>query len=142
MATQNSQFQEETSNNQRNITSSINNLEVQMGQIVQQITGSQAQGSLPSATVKNPQEHNNVSVVITRSGKSIETPKDKSGEEDHFLEVDLETKDNQLLKKKSHQNWLRRKNQKNQDQPSDSHILRERRRRTNMNFFREVLRDV
>ncbi|XP_050896857.1 uncharacterized protein LOC127103654 [Lathyrus oleraceus] len=89
MATQNSRFQEETRNNQRNTTTSIKNLELQMGQIAQQIVGSQAQGSRPSATMTNPRERNNVSVVMTRSGKSTKSPKDKPGEENHFLEVNL-----------------------------------------------------
>ncbi|XP_050877208.1 uncharacterized protein LOC127080967 [Lathyrus oleraceus] len=39
-----------------------------MGQIAQQLaSSSQAQGALPSATMTNPREYNNVSVVTTRS---------------------------------------------------------------------------
>ncbi|XP_050876290.1 uncharacterized protein LOC127079991 [Lathyrus oleraceus] len=61
MAAHNVQFQEETCNNQKNSTSSIKNLEVQMGQITQQLaSSSQAQGALPSATVTNPREPNNI----------------------------------------------------------------------------------
>lgn len=48
-----------------------------MGQIAQQIAATQAQGSLPSARVTNPREHNNVSVVTLRSGKSTEGPEEK-----------------------------------------------------------------
>lgn len=66
-----------------------------MSQIIQQIPGSQAQGSLPSVTVTNPREQHNVSDVITRSGKTTESPEDKSVEEEPLLEVDLEIKDNQ-----------------------------------------------
>ncbi|XP_050877007.1 uncharacterized protein LOC127080748 [Lathyrus oleraceus] len=58
-----------------------------MRQIAQQITGSQAHGSLPSAIVTNPKEHNNVSVMMTRTGKSTKSPEDKLGEEYHFLEA-------------------------------------------------------
>ncbi|XP_050916455.1 uncharacterized protein LOC127131587 [Lathyrus oleraceus] len=43
----------------------------------------------------NPREHNNVSVVVLRSGKSTKSPEDKLGEEDLFMEVDLEIKENQ-----------------------------------------------
>lgn len=89
MASKNSQFQEETRNNQRNTTTSIKNLEIQMGQITQQIVGTQAQGSLPSVTVTNPREHNNVSPMMLRNCKSTESPEEKSGEEDHLLKVDL-----------------------------------------------------
>lgn len=68
MAAHNIQFKEETRNNQRNTKASIKNLEVHIGQIAQQLAGSQALGSLPSATMTNLREHNNVSVVVTRSG--------------------------------------------------------------------------
>lgn len=61
-----------------------------MGQIAQQLAGSQALGTLPSGTVKNPREYNNMSVVVTRSGKSIENYENKQVEEDELLEVDLE----------------------------------------------------
>lgn len=46
-----------------------------MGKIAQQIAGTRAQRSLPSATVTNPREYNNVSVVTLRSGKSTKGPK-------------------------------------------------------------------
>lgn len=45
-----------------------------MSQIAQQIVGTQAPGSLPSATVINPREHNDVSAIMT-SGKKIRIPK-------------------------------------------------------------------
>ncbi|XP_050897175.1 uncharacterized protein LOC127103992 [Lathyrus oleraceus] len=85
------QFQEETRTNQKNPTASIKNLEVQMGQITQQLaSNSQASGTLPSGMVTNPWEHNNVNTVVTRSGKSTE---ENSIEEDGLLEVDLEIKE-------------------------------------------------
>ncbi|XP_050895825.1 uncharacterized protein LOC127102501 [Lathyrus oleraceus] len=85
------QFQEETRTNQKTTIASIKNLEVQMGQIAQQLaSNSQAPGTLPSSTVTNLQEHNNVNTVVTRSGKSTE---ENSVEEDGFLEVDLEIKE-------------------------------------------------
>ena len=65
-----------------------------MGHIAQQITGSQAQGSLPSATVTNPRDHNNVSAMKIRSGKSLKVSEDKSEEEEPILEVDMEIKEN------------------------------------------------
>ena len=68
MVAQSSQFQEETRSNLRNTGASIKNLEVQMSQIAQQLVGSQTSGALLSATVTNPREHNNVSVVTTRKG--------------------------------------------------------------------------
>ncbi|XP_050876716.1 uncharacterized protein LOC127080440 [Lathyrus oleraceus] len=83
------QFKEETINNQRNTTSSIKNLEVQMGQIAQQLADSQTLGTLSSRTVINPRERNNVSVVVTRSGKSARCSENKQVEEDKLLEVDL-----------------------------------------------------
>ncbi|XP_050875186.1 uncharacterized protein LOC127078803 [Lathyrus oleraceus] len=62
-----------------------------MGQISQQLaSNSQALGTLPSGTVTNLWEHNNVNVVVTRSGKSTE---ENSMEEDGLLEVDLEIKE-------------------------------------------------
>lgn len=69
MAAQNSQFQEETRNNHRNITASIKNLEVQIGQIALQIASSRVPGSLSSETIQNPRNHENVNVVTTRSKK-------------------------------------------------------------------------
>ncbi|XP_058767675.1 uncharacterized protein LOC131641389 [Vicia villosa] len=62
--------------------------------IAQQITSSQAPGALPSATVTNPREHNNVSAVTTRSGKANEVLEKKVEEEDTLLEVDLEFLEN------------------------------------------------
>ncbi|XP_050920317.1 uncharacterized protein LOC127137955 [Lathyrus oleraceus] len=97
METKNSHFQEETRNNQKNTATFIKDLEVQMDHIKQQIVGTQAQRSLPSETMTNPREHNNVSVVVLRSGKSTESLGDKYGEENHLLEVDLEIKENQKI---------------------------------------------
>ncbi|XP_050909268.1 uncharacterized protein LOC127123046 [Lathyrus oleraceus] len=96
MEAHNGQFQEETRNNQKNTTTSIKNLEVQMGQIAQQLaSSSQVQGVLSSATVTNPREHNNVSIVTTRSGKSDEVVEELDEEEDQLIEVDLEIKENE-----------------------------------------------
>ncbi|XP_050914739.1 uncharacterized protein LOC127129630 [Lathyrus oleraceus] len=93
------QFQEETRNNQKNTTAFIKNVEVQMGQIAQQLaSSSQAQGALPSTTVTNPREHNNVTVVITRSGTSHEVLEEMAEEEDQLIEVDLEIKENEVVR--------------------------------------------
>ncbi|XP_050884784.1 uncharacterized protein LOC127087905 [Lathyrus oleraceus] len=97
MAAQSSQFQEETRSNLRNTGASIKNLEVQMSQIAQQLTGSQTPGALPSATVTNPQEYNNVSVVTTRSGKVKEVPEKDENQEGQLLEVELEIKENEVV---------------------------------------------
>jgi len=48
---------------------------------------------LPSGTMTNLCEHNNVNAVVTRSGKSTEEPKENSTEEDGSLEVNLEIKE-------------------------------------------------
>lgn len=95
MVAHNVKFQEETRNNQKNTTASIKNLEVQMGQIPQQLdSSSQAQGALPSATVTNPREHNNVSVATTRTGKSEEVDEER----DQLIDVDLEIKENEVVR--------------------------------------------
>ena len=65
-----------------------------MGQIAQQLaSNSQAPGTLPSGTVTNPCEHNNVNAVVPKSGKSTGEPEENSTEEDGLLEVDLELKE-------------------------------------------------
>ncbi|XP_050920107.1 uncharacterized protein LOC127137718 [Lathyrus oleraceus] len=70
-----------------------------MGQIAQQLaSSSQAQCALRSATVTNPRENNNVSVVTTRSGKSHEVLEEKAEDEDQLLEVDLEIKENEVVR--------------------------------------------
>src|SRR3954468_23906789 len=89
-----SQFQEETRNNQRNTTASIKNLEVQVGQIAQHLT-LQAQGSFPSATVKNLKDQEKINVVTTRSKKVAESEKEKEEIDDPMvIEVDLEIREN------------------------------------------------
>ncbi|XP_050895174.1 uncharacterized protein LOC127101769 [Lathyrus oleraceus] len=50
------------------------------------------------ATVTNPREHNNVSVVTTRSGKSHEVLEETAEDEDQLIEVDLEIKENEAAK--------------------------------------------
>ncbi|XP_050918822.1 uncharacterized protein LOC127136284 [Lathyrus oleraceus] len=94
MVAQNSQFQEETRNNHRNIIASIKNLEVHMGQIAQQIAGSQAQGSLPSATLQNLRNHEKVNVITTRSQKVDKNEEEKATKDDHVIEVVLEVREN------------------------------------------------
>ncbi|XP_050909393.1 uncharacterized protein LOC127123188 [Lathyrus oleraceus] len=57
-----------------------------MGQIAQQITGSRAQGSLPSETVQNPRSHENVNVVTTRSQKGFKDEEERATKGDHVME--------------------------------------------------------
>ncbi|XP_058768708.1 uncharacterized protein LOC131642482 [Vicia villosa] len=96
MAAQSSQFQEETRSNFRNTGASIKNLEIQMSQIAQQLVSPQQPGALPSATIPNPKDHNNVSAIITRSGKAKEAMKESAEGEEPLLEVDLEIKENEM----------------------------------------------
>ncbi|XP_058775641.1 uncharacterized protein LOC131649921 [Vicia villosa] len=96
MAAQSSQFQEETRSNFRNTGASIKNLEIQMSQIAQQLASPQQPGPLPSATIPNPKDHNNVSAIITRSGKAKEAVKESAEGEELLLEVDLEIKENEV----------------------------------------------
>src|SRR3954471_21271793 len=89
-----SQFQEETRNNHRNTTTSIKNLEVQVGQIAQHLT-LQAQGTFPSSTVKNPKDQEKINVVTTRSKKVGESQKEKKEIDDPLvIEVDLQIREN------------------------------------------------
>src|SRR4051812_28294540 len=97
MAAQNSQFQEETRSSLRNTGASIKNLEIQMSQIAQQMTNTQPQGALPSATVTNPRDNNHVNVVTTRSNKSNDNPEKNCDEEDMLIEVDVEIKENEVV---------------------------------------------
>ncbi|XP_058774424.1 uncharacterized protein LOC131648708 [Vicia villosa] len=99
MAAHNSQFQEETRSTLRNTGASIKNLEIQMSQIAQQMTNTQPQGALPSATVTNPRDNNHVNAVTTRSNKSKETHEKNSDEEDMIIEVDVEIKENEVVRK-------------------------------------------
>src|SRR3954468_23698324 len=90
LAAQNSQFQEETRTNLWNTTASIKNLEVQMGQIAHHLT-LQAQGTLPSSTVKNPKDEEKINAVTTRSKKVAESKKEEEEMDDPLvIEVDLE----------------------------------------------------
>src|SRR3954469_17912320 len=94
LAGQCSQFQEETRNNHRNTTTSIKNLEVQVGQIAQHLT-LQAQGTLPSSTVANPKNQEKINVVTTRSRRVAESEKEKEEIDDPMvIEVDLEIREN------------------------------------------------
>ena len=56
----------------RNHSSSIHNLEVQMGQLANSLA-IRNQGALPSNTEKNPKEQ--VKAITLRSGTEIQTPK-------------------------------------------------------------------
>src|SRR3954463_9665305 len=94
MAAQNSQFQEETRTNLRNTTASIKNLEVQMGQIAHHLT-LQAQGTLPSSTVKNLKDEEKINVVTTKSKKVAESEKEEEERDGPLvIEVDLEIREN------------------------------------------------
>lgn len=64
----NFEFQEESRNYQINTTTSINNLEVQVGQISQQFS-MQAQGTLPSTTIKNLRNNESINNVDTIAQK-------------------------------------------------------------------------
>ncbi|XP_058722998.1 uncharacterized protein LOC131594782 [Vicia villosa] len=75
MAAQSSQFQEETR--------------------TQQLASPQQPGALPSATVTNPKDHNNVSAIVTRSGKAKEVVEEIAKEGEPLLEVDVEIKENE-----------------------------------------------
>ncbi|XP_058726484.1 uncharacterized protein LOC131597836 [Vicia villosa] len=75
---------------------SIKNIEIQMSQIVQQMVNPQQPGALPSATVTNPKDHNNVSAISTRSGKAKEVVEENAEKEEPLLEVDLEIKENEV----------------------------------------------
>src|SRR4051812_32558884 len=88
-----SQFQEETRNNHTNTTTSIKNLEVQVGQIAQHLT-LQAQCTLPSSTVKNPKNQENINAVTTRSHKILESEEKKEIDDNLVIEVDLEIREN------------------------------------------------
>src|SRR3954467_9886016 len=94
VATQNSQFQEETRANLRNTTASIKNLEVQIGQIAQHLT-LQAQGNFPNETVKDQKNLEKINAVTTRSKKVLESEKEKEEIDDPMvIEVDLEIREN------------------------------------------------
>src|SRR3954471_16116680 len=94
LAGQCSQFQEETRNNHKNTSTSIKNLEVQVGQIAQHLT-LQAQGTLPSSTVKNPKDQEKINAVTTRSKRVAEPEKEKEEIDDPMMiEVDLEIREN------------------------------------------------
>ncbi|XP_058764431.1 uncharacterized protein LOC131637882 [Vicia villosa] len=66
-----------------------------MSQIAQQLASPQQQGALPSTTVTNPKDHNNVSAIVTRSGKAKEVVEENAEEEEPLLEVDVEIKENE-----------------------------------------------
>ncbi|XP_058780858.1 uncharacterized protein LOC131654950 [Vicia villosa] len=100
MATYNSQFQEETRKNNKNTTASIRNLEVQVGQIAQHLS-LQAQSTLPSSTVINQKNQENVNVVTTRSKKRLESEKDDETDDNMVIEVDLEVRETEKTTKEA-----------------------------------------
>ena len=83
----------------KNHSSSIHNLEVQMGQLANSLT-MRNQGSLPSNTEKNPKEQ--LKAITLRSGTEIRTPKatvdyeqekkkdEEKVQEDEWIEVQVE----------------------------------------------------
>lgn len=93
MVAQNAIFQEEINNDRRNTTTYIKNLEVQIGQITQQLSH-QPQDNLPFTTITNPKEHNNISVVTSRRQKIYEDEKDKTTYVKSLIEVYQEIKGN------------------------------------------------
>ncbi|XP_058775386.1 uncharacterized protein LOC131649651 [Vicia villosa] len=98
MATYNSQFQEETRNNHKNTNASIRNLEVQVGQIAQHLS-LHAQSTLPSSTVINPKNQENVNAVTTRSKKIPESEKHDETDDNMVVEVDLEVRETEKTTK-------------------------------------------
>ncbi|XP_058764813.1 uncharacterized protein LOC131638277 [Vicia villosa] len=82
--------------NFRNTGASIKNLEILMSQIAQQLENPQQPSALPSATITNPKDHNNVSAIIMRSGKAKEVVEESAEEEEPLLEVDMEIKENEV----------------------------------------------
>lgn len=95
MVAQNAIFQEEINNDRRNTTTYIKNLEVQIGQITQQLSH-QAQDNLPFTIITNPKEHNNISVVTSRRQKIYEDEKDKTTYVKSLIEVYQEIKGNKI----------------------------------------------
>jgi hypothetical protein len=86
MVAHTSQFQEETRCTHRNTTAAIKNLEVQLGQIAQQVT-LQVQG--------NQKSHENVNVVTTRRSEKVAKEREEEVKfDDNIIEVDLEVREN------------------------------------------------
>ncbi|XP_058760596.1 uncharacterized protein LOC131633934 [Vicia villosa] len=67
-----------------------------MSQIAQQLANAQPQGALPSGTVTNPREHQNVNVISTRSLRRLK-PEEKNEIEYDIIEVDLEVRENKKV---------------------------------------------
>jgi hypothetical protein len=96
MATHMNSLTQETRAAQKNTTASIKNLEIQVGQIAQQLS-QRAPGSLPSDIVLNPRDRGNVNFVVTRSQKVNESQSSKvkkGGSESSptLIEVDVEVR--------------------------------------------------
>ncbi|XP_058725715.1 uncharacterized protein LOC131597010 [Vicia villosa] len=69
----------------------------QMSQIAQQLANAQPQGALPSATVTNPREHQNVNVISTRSQRRSKPEEKNEIEYDDIIEVDIEVHENKKV---------------------------------------------
>lgn len=112
-----------------------------MGQIAQQLAGSQTPGTLPSGTMINLREHNNVRAVVTISGKSAESFENKQVEEDELFEVDLEIRDHE--KKKEEVVVLPMVEKEKQKDPKPTIKLlypqRTKKKKKNENFFEKFL---
>ena len=90
----------------KNHSSSIHNLEVQMGQLANSLT-MRNQGSLPSNTEKNPKEQ--LKAITLRSGTEIQTPKatmdyeqekkkdEEKVQENEWIEVQVEKEQEEEL---------------------------------------------
>jgi hypothetical protein len=99
MATHMNSLTQETRAAQKNTTASIKNLEIQVGQIAQQLS-QRAPRSLPSDTVLNPRDCGNVNAVLTRSQKvgESQSPKVKKGGSESsptLIEVDVKVRSNE-----------------------------------------------
>jgi hypothetical protein len=92
MATNMNFLAQETREAQKNTRASIKNLETQVGQIAQQLT-QRAPRTLPSNTVINPWDHENVNMVTTRSRKREESLSSQGDSSPELIEVEVEVRD-------------------------------------------------
>lgn len=97
MATNMNSLTQETRDAQKNTRASIKNLEIQVGQIAQQLS-QRAPGNLPSYTVTNPRNQENVNMVTTRSkkleeSKSPKVTQDGGVSSPELVEVEVDVRD-------------------------------------------------
>lgn len=97
MATNMNSLTQETRDAQKNTRASIKNLEIQVGQIAQQLS-QRAPGNLPSDTVTNPRNQENVNMVTTRSkkleeSKSPKVTQDGGVSSPELVEVEVDVRD-------------------------------------------------